>query len=231
MLSTTNVLRRLAVGISLAAMMISMITVTSAPVMAGDTDKEKTDMSTVRVLMKTSMGNIILELDHAKAPITVDNFQRYTDEGYYDGTIFHRVIGTFMIQGGGFTPDMVQKTPHDPIENEWKNGLKNKRGSIAMARLGGKANSATCQFFINVVDNAGLDQPQPSDGAGYAVFGNVVEGMDVVDAIRKVKTSTKGGHGNVPVEPVLIEKVVRVNDKGEEIKPDKKAAPKSGEGK
>jgi len=215
--------------IFLAVMIISMLAITYAPLMAGDTDKEKSDMSTERVLMKTSMGDIVLELDHAKAPITVDNFLRYADEGFYDGTIFHRVIGSFMIQGGGFTPDMTQKTPHEPIENEWQNGLKNARGSIAMARLGGKANSATSQFFINVVDNAGLDQPR--DGAGYAVFGKVVDGMDVVDAIRKVKTSSKGMHGDVPVEPVVIEKVVRINDKGEEIKPDKKAEPKPEEGK
>ena len=117
-----NISHRLTACAMLAGMMIFVIVVASAPVMAGDEDKEKTEMSAVRVLMKTSMGDIVLELDRAKGPITVDNFLRYTDEGFYDGTIFHRVIGTFMIQGGGFNPDMTQKTPHDPIENEWQNG-------------------------------------------------------------------------------------------------------------
>ena len=162
----------------------------------------------VHVLMKTSKGEIVLELNREKAPISVKNFLSYTDKKFYDGTIFHRVIRTFMIQGGGFTEDMQQKPTDPPIQNEWKNGLKNVRGSIAMARTRA-ANSATCQFFINVVDNSKLDQP--SGGAAYAVFGKVVAGMDVVDAIRDVPTTRKGRSRDVPSEPVVIEKVSRLS--------------------
>jgi cyclophilin family peptidyl-prolyl cis-trans isomerase len=162
----------------------------------------------VRVAIKTSLGDIILDLDKAKAPITVANFLSYAEEGFYDGTIFHRVIGNFMIQGGGFTEDMQQKKTKAGIENEWKNGLSNVNGSISMARLGNQPNSATSQFFINVKDNSFLDQPR--DGAGYAVFGQVVEGMDVVDKIKAVKTHTAGRMGDVPVEPVVINSVVLV---------------------
>jgi peptidyl-prolyl cis-trans isomerase A (cyclophilin A) len=162
-----------------------------------------------RVLIKTSLGDIVLELNRTKAPITVLNFLNYVDKGFFDSTIFHRVIPKFMIQGGGFTIAMEQKEGNQPIQNEWKNGLKNKRGTIAMARLGGQANSATSQFFINLVDNAGLDQPR--DGAGYAVFGIVVEGMDVVDKIALVKTQTVGMYGDVPVEPIVVEKVIRLD--------------------
>ncbi len=157
------------------------------------------------VKLTTSRGSITIELDPVKAPISTENFLSYVKAGNYDGTIFHRVISNFMIQGGGFTPEMAKKPTNKPIKNEWQNGLKNTRGTIAMARLGGDPNSATNQFFINVVDNGFLDRPQP-DGAAYAVFGKVTAGLDVVDAIRQVKTGTKHGHGDVPVEPVTITK-------------------------
>jgi cyclophilin family peptidyl-prolyl cis-trans isomerase len=163
----------------------------------------------VYVLMTTSKGEILLELNREKAPISVDNFVNYTHQKFYDGTIFHRVIPTFMIQGGGFTPDMKQKSTGNPIKNEWQNGLKNVRGSIAMARTT-SPDSATAQFFINVKDNPNLDQPM-SGGAGYAVFGKVVAGMEVVDAIKTVATTTAGGHQNVPVEPVTIKEVKTIS--------------------
>ena len=153
--------------------------------------------------LSTSKGDIILELNESKAPLSVANFVQYIKDGHYDGTTFHRVIGNFMIQGGGFTPDMKQKNTRDPIKNEWKNGLKNTRGTISMARTS-VADSATSQFFINVVDNGGLDLPR--DGAAYAVFGRVIGGMDVVDAIRNVKTAIKGGMRDVPIEDVMITK-------------------------
>jgi len=155
----------------------------------------------VYVTLATNKGDILLELDNAKAPISVANFLGYVDDKFYDGLIFHRVIDGFMIQAGGFTPDMKEKKGKDPIKNEWKNGLKNVRGAIAMARTQ-VADSATSEFFINVKDNDFLDQPR--DGAAYAVFGRVVVGMDVVDAIKAVKTTTKPPYQNVPVEPVII---------------------------
>lgn len=161
----------------------------------------------VEVVMKTSKGDITLALNPDKAPKTVANFLRYVDEGFYDGTIFHRVISGFMIQGGGLTPDMQKKPVHDPVVNEAKNGLKNVRGSIAMARTR-DPDSATAQFFINHRDNPNLDYPS-FDGWGYAVFGKVIDGMDVVDTIAEVKTTRKSGRGNVPVEPVIIESVSR----------------------
>ena len=154
------------------------------------------------VKLQTSMGNIVIELNEQAAPVTVKNFLGYVQSGFYDGTIFHRVIPGFMIQGGGFTPKMVRKKTLDPIINEAKNGLSNKRGTIAMARTN-NPNSATSQFFINHRDNDFLnymDDNQP----GYAVFGKVIEGMDVVDAIASVKTTTRDGMENVPVEPVEI---------------------------
>lgn len=168
------------------------------------------------VLLDTSMGPIVLELNREKAPISVRNFLAYVDKNYYDDTIFHRVIGNFMIQGGGFTTDLKQKPTDPPIENEWKNGLKNARGTIAMARTS-EANSATSQFFINVVDNAGLDQPT-GGGAAYAVFGKVIGGMDTVDRIKAVPTGTKtvttsGGRApfrDVPEENVVIKKAKRL---------------------
>jgi cyclophilin family peptidyl-prolyl cis-trans isomerase len=171
-----------------------------------ETPKEPAAMEFV--LMSTTKGDIVLELNAEKAPITVANFLAYVDDKHYDGVIFHRVIPNFMIQGGGFTPDMKEKSTKAPIKNEWKNGLKNVRGSIAMARTA-VHDSATSQFFINVVDNAALDMPR--DGAAYAVFGRVVAGMDSVDAIRDVRTTTKAPHANVPVEPVIINSAVRID--------------------
>jgi len=162
------------------------------------------------IRMTTSKGDIVLELNREKAPISVANFVQYANDGFYEGTTFHRVIPNFMIQGGGHLPDMSQKKTRDPIKNEWQNGLKNMRGTIAMARLGGQADSATSQFFINVVDNAMLDVAR--DGAAYAVFGRVIDGMDVVDAIKGVQTTTKGMYQNVPTEPVMIEKVTVITD-------------------
>lgn len=158
-----------------------------------------------RVLIKTSMGEMVVQLDRIKAPVTCDNFLSYVHKNYYDGTIFHRVIADFMVQGGGFTADLQKKQPGPPIANEWQNGLKNTRGSIAMARLGRRPDSATCQFFINVRDNPSLDQPR--DGAGYAVFGHVVQGMDVLDRIRVVPTGLRRGYQDVPIEPVMIEQI------------------------
>jgi len=172
-----------------------------------------------RVKVETSLGDFTLKLNGKKAPISTLNFIRYAEDDFYDGTIFHRVMSTFMIQGGGFSPSLDQKREglREGIKNEWRNGLKNVRGTIAMARLGGQPDSATAQFFINVVDNAFLDSPR--DGAGYAVFGKVVEGMDVVDRIRftEVETHPKYGGGRakvVPTEPVMIESVKVVNDWG-----------------
>lgn len=158
-----------------------------------------------KVEMQTSLGRIVIELDDAKAPGSTKNFLAYVQDGFYNGTVFHRVIPNFMIQGGGFTADMTQKPTKAPIQNEAKNGLKNARGTIAMARTQ-DPHSATAQFFINVKDNGFLDHPG-QDGWGYCVFGKVIEGMDVVDAIVAVPTANKRGHQNVPVEPVLIEKM------------------------
>lgn len=157
-----------------------------------------------RVILHTNHGPITLELDEQKAPDTVANFLAYVKSGHYDGTIFHRVIRNFMIQGGGFEPGMKQKATNAPIKNEAKNGLKNARGTIAMARTN-DPHSATAQFFINVVDNSFLDYPG-HDGWGYAVFGQVTDGMEAVDAIVGVKTGNSGFHQDVPVEDVLIER-------------------------
>jgi peptidyl-prolyl cis-trans isomerase B (cyclophilin B) len=163
------------------------------------------------VHMNTNHGTIILELEAVKAPKTVDNFLQYVREKHYDGTIFHRVIDKFMIQGGGFGPGMTQKPTRAPIENEAKNGLRNTRGSIAMARTS-DPNSATCQFFINIVDNDFLNftAPTPS-GWGYCVFGKVADGMHVVDAIKGVPTGSKLGFKDVPLSDVIIEKVTIVD--------------------
>jgi peptidyl-prolyl cis-trans isomerase A (cyclophilin A) len=155
------------------------------------------------VLLKTSMGNIVLELDPQKAPQSVENFLKYVKNGHYKGTIFHRVIDGFMIQGGGFDKNMVQKPTEAPVKNEGRNGLKNTPYSIAMARTS-DPDSATAQFFINVNDNASLDYPS-RDGFGYAVFGRVIYGQDVVDKIRKVPTMSAGGYQDVPRAPVMIE--------------------------
>ena len=161
----------------------------------------------MKVTIETTLGTISLELDDNKAPATVANFAKYAKDGHYDGTIFHRVIDGFMIQGGGFTKDMNQKATREPIRNEAMNGLKNKRGTIAMARTM-VVDSATSQFFINLVDNDFLDfRSSTPQGFGYAVFGSVTSGMDVVDAIAKVKTGSVGPHQNVPDTPVVIKKV------------------------
>ena len=163
----------------------------------------------MRYKLETNHGDIIVELDADKAPVSAENFAQYADEGHYNGVIFHRVIPDFMIQTGAFTPDMEQKSGRAPIANEWQNGLSNMRGTLAMARLGNQPDSATNQFFINLQDNDFLDQPR--DGAGYAVFGKVVEGLEVIDSIAKVKTADKRGHGDVPVEPVVINAVSRAD--------------------
>ena len=159
-----------------------------------------------KVLLKTNQGDITLTLDAAKAPISVANFLQYVKSGHYDGTIFHRVINNFMIQGGGMTAGMKQKPTGAEIENEANNGLKNELGTVAMARTS-DPHSATAQFFINVNDNEFLNHTaQNAQGWGYAVFGKVTEGMDVVDTIRKVKTGNTGFHQDVPAEDVVIEK-------------------------
>lgn len=164
------------------------------------------------VVMKTSMGDITIELYPDKAPLSVKNFLNYVDTKFYEGLIFHRVMSNFMIQGGGFTPDMVRKEGGAPIQNEADNKLSNERGTIAMARTS-DPHSATSQFFINVKDNKALDFTAKSpQGWGYAVYGKVIDGMDVVDAIRQVKTTTKAGNENVPVDPIVIKKVYRLAD-------------------
>ena len=155
------------------------------------------------VTLKTNFGDIVIELDAAAAPKTVANFEQYVTDGFFDGTIFHRVINNFMIQGGGFTPDMDQKETREPVENEANNGLKNEAGTIAMARTMAP-HSATAQFFINVSNNSFLDYPG-QDGWGYCVFGKVTDGMDVVNKIKDVTTGNAAGHSDVPVEPVIIE--------------------------
>ncbi len=159
-------------------------------------------MPATQVIMETSQGSIKIELDGDKAPVTTANFLAYVDEEFYDGTLFHRVIPTFMIQGGGFLPGMKQKSTKAEIKNESGNGLKNKRGAIAMARTN-DLHSATSQFFLNVVDNDFLDKNQ------YCVFGKVIEGLDVLDKIKAVQTGSKGGHGDVPVKDVVIQSVRR----------------------
>ncbi len=189
---------------------LAVIGVCGVALAGPDEKKEKPKISDrVYIKMTTSMGDIYLELDQEKAPISTKNFVSYVEDGFYNGTLFHRTMSNFMIQGGGFDKDMKQKQTKDPIKNEWKNGLKNVRGAISMARLP-SPDSATSQFFINVVDNPNLDG---AGGPGYAVFGKVIAGMDVVDKIRVVKTgnakdATGNTHQNVPVEPVTIEKVV-----------------------
>ena len=199
MISTFSTLDRFfrTLSFSLAGLLLSAaaFTATAAP----------------RVEMQTTLGKITLELNAAKAPKSVENFLQYARSGQYDGTIFHRVIDGFMIQGGGFTKEMNEKPTKAPIANEAKNGLKNLRGSIAMARRA-DPHSATAQFFINHRDNPNLDYPA-HDGWGYAVFGKVTEGMDVVDKIAKVKTGNRGMHQNVPVEPVVIESVKILSEK------------------
>jgi len=164
------------------------------------------------IRMQTNKGVIELELDEQKAPATVKNFVEYVKEGFYDGTIFHRVIDGFMIQGGGLEAGMKEKRTRTPVKNEADNGLKNERGTIAMARTN-DPHSATAQFFINVVDNGFLNHNSPTaDGWGYCVFGRVVNGMDVVDAIKTVATTTKGFYQDVPAQDVIIEKMEVIED-------------------
>lgn len=160
-----------------------------------------------KVLLETTQGNIVIELDEAQAPLSVANFLRYVDQQFYDGLQFHRVIAGFMIQGGGFTAQMEHKNGFDPIKNESFNRLSNRRGTIAMARTS-DPDSATSQFYINLVDNLSLDAR--GSKAGYAVFGHVVEGIEVVDTIAKVPTTIKSRHRDVPVEPVLIKSARRL---------------------
>ena len=158
------------------------------------------------VKLHTSLGTITLELFPEQAPESVKNFLAYVDAGHYDNTVFHRVIDGFMIQGGGFEPGMKQKSTREPILNEANNGLKNDRGTVAMARTSAP-HSATAQFFINVKDNSFLNHSAPTaQGWGYCVFGKVVEGMDIVDKIKGVKTGSRGGHQDVPVEDVVLER-------------------------
>lgn len=172
-----------------------------------ETKKEEGHMTTV--VMETSLGDIEIELDGEKAPVSTKNFLQYVDDKFYDGLIFHRVIKDFMIQGGGFTEGMDQKKTREMIKNEAGNGLKNNRGTIAMARTG-IVDSATAQFFINTVDNEFLNHKDKSDrGFGYAVFGKVTSGLDVVDKIRAVATGSKGGMDDVPKSPVVIKSVKR----------------------
>lgn len=155
------------------------------------------------VTLKTSQGDITLELDSDSAPITVENFLKYAKDGHYDGTIFHRVIEGFMIQGGGFSPDMKQKSTRSPIKNESSNGLSNVKYTIAMARTS-VPDSATSQFFINTKDNLFLDKAKSQDGVGYCVFGKVTAGTDVIDAIDGVETTRRAGHSDVPADPIEI---------------------------
>lgn len=179
-------------------------------------NSEVIDKSGPQVTLVTSKGDITLQLFEQAAPLSVENFMQYVATDFYDNTIFHRVIPNFMIQAGGHTEDMTLKETRGTIENEADNGLKNVRGSVAMARMRAP-NSASAQFFINVVDNPGLDfREKTMNGYGYAVFGEVIDGMDVVDVIRGVSTGTNGPHRDVPVEPVFIEDVIVVNPETEE---------------
>ena len=171
-----------------------------------DEEIKKAKVERNMVKLETSMGNIVIELNEQAAPVTVKNFLEYVEEGFYDGTIFHRVMPGFMIQGGGFTAEMEQKQPRAPIKNEFK--LSNVRGTIAMAKLGSDPDSATCQFFISLTDNSrNLD----NQNGGFTVFGKVVEGMDVVDAIASVVTTTRMGMDDVPIEPVVIKSAEAVS--------------------
>jgi cyclophilin family peptidyl-prolyl cis-trans isomerase len=188
----------------LAALALTLVGGSGA-IHAQETPKVSSDAKPVKVVMETSKGTIEIELDPAKAPISVANFLSYAKKGFYEGVIFHRVIPGFMIQTGAFTPDMNQKQGDAPIKNESTNGLKNARGALAMARTS-DPNSASSQFFINVKDNNNLDYPS-FDGVGYAVFGKVTKGLEVVDAIVAVPTTRKGGHGDVPVDPITIKSV------------------------
>ena len=167
---------------------------------------------TKTVELTTSAGALRIELDDVKAPLTVANFLSYVNSGHYDGTIFHRVIKGFMIQGGGFTAEMQEKPTRGPIPLESRNGLSNRRGSVAMARTS-VPDSATAQFFINVADNSRLDAANSPDGNGYAVFGQVVQGLDVVDRIKAVPVGNRAGHQNVPQKAVIINQATLIQEK------------------
>jgi len=191
---------------------LTALTLTVAPSQAQTDSQSNTGSSSMttspRVKLTTTAGDIVIELDAANAPKSAENFLAYTRDGFYDNTVFHRVIDGFMVQGGGFEPGMKQKTTNAPIENEANNGLKNDKYTLAMARTN-DPHSATSQFFINVANNDFLNHTAPTpQGWGYAVFGKVVEGQDVVDAIRGVKTGNSGFHQNVPTNDVVIEKAV-----------------------
>ena len=192
-------------------MMFEMLVVLMAAGAVAAAGVSEAAASNPKVELDTSKGKIVIELYSGKAPETVKNFLHYVEAGYYDGTIFHRVIPNFMIQGGGMTADMKNKATNAPIKNEADNGVKNERGTIAMARTG-DPHSATAQFFINVVDNDFLNYTgKTQQGWGYAVFGKVVEGMDVVDAIAAVKTGTRGPHRDVPTDTVKINSAKVIN--------------------
>ena len=196
-------------SVLLTLCLVAGMVVADEPAKKDEAKTEKKEDKKVMVVIETSKGTIKAELFEDKAPVTVKNFLTYVDDKFYDNTIFHRVIPNFMIQGGGFTSDMVQKKTREQIKNEAQNGLKNKRGTLAMARTM-VVDSATCQFFINLVDNAFLDFRSPDPhGFGYCVFGEVKEGLEVIDAIAKVSTGNHGPHQNVPTEPVVIKSIRR----------------------
>lgn len=199
-------LRRLFLSLPLALLTLSASPLSQAQSDSNTAGKE----SHPQVLMETNYGTIVIELYPEKAPKTVENFLAYVHEGFYDGTIFHRVIADFMVQGGGFTPDMGKKITRAPIQNEADNGLRNQIGTVAMARTN-DPHSATAQFFINVAQNSFLDFREKTPRAyGYAVFGKVIQGMKTVNQIRNVRTGFKNGYGDVPLEPVIIEKVRQI---------------------
>lgn len=187
------------------------------------TAKAADDFSSKRIKLETSEGDIVLELDITRAPLSVLNFMKYVQSGFYDGTIFHRVISNFMIQGGGFTPEMERKQPNAPILNEADNGLKNVRGTVAMARTN-DPHSATAQFFINVTDNPFLDHKSKTPrGWGYAVFGRVIKGMKVVDKIRNQRTGPNGPlRSDVPLKMILIQKATVIESKKKAVVKTKK---------
>ena len=193
----------------LITLLIAVVLITGCREKTSEEPKDM-DIGPKMVKLETSMGDIVIELNEEAAPVTVKNFLQYVQRSFYDGTIFHRVISNFMIQGGGFTADMVRKETYPPIVNEAGNGLKNERGTIAMARTS-DPDSATSQFFINHKNNDSLNYVENLN-AGYAVFGKVVEGMDVVDKIAAVKTAQKGPYSDVPVEPVVIELAKVISD-------------------
>jgi cyclophilin family peptidyl-prolyl cis-trans isomerase len=195
----------------ITSIFISALIHTHSYAAEAETKESKEQKKTMNITIETSLGTITAELNQEKAPLTVSNILAYVDEKFYDNTIFHRVIAGFMIQGGGFTKDMQQKTTKPPVKNEADNGLSNTRGTLAMARTM-IVDSATCQFFINLEDRntSNLDFKSKTDmGWGYCVFGKVIEGMDVVDKIAKVETGFSGRHQNVPVEPVIIKSIRR----------------------